>query len=97
MSNLIREYYEKADLSADLLTEKLEKFERNPDIAKEFEYWIKNGEFKCNGIEEKGYTAEKLASLSDLINGEGAFILLIELREKPEKALKRINGRFVIR
>ena len=43
MSNLIREYYEKADILGDLLTEKLEKFERNPDIAMEFEYWIKNG------------------------------------------------------
>ena len=97
MSSLIREYYKKVDLPSDLITEKLEKFERNPDIAMEFEYWIKNGEFKRGGIEEKGYTAEKLAELSDLIKGEGSFILLIELRERPEKAFKRINDWFAIR
>ncbi|MCR5461219.1 MAG: hypothetical protein K6F51_15250 [Acetatifactor sp.] len=97
MCDLIREYYEKAGITGELLTEKLEKFERNPDIAKEFEYWITNGEFKRGGVEEKGYTAEKLAALSDLIKGEGAFILLIELRERPEKAFKRISDWFAIR
>lgn len=77
-----------------LLSKKVELFERNPDIAKEFEYWIKNKSFKSEGIEEQGYSAEKIASLSEYMNGEGAFTLLVELRENPDKGLKRIHEGF---
>jgi len=45
-------------------------------------------------VEEHGYTAEKLSALSPYLNGEGAFALLIEFRENPEKALARIRKGF---
>lgn len=42
----------------------------------------------------EGYTAEKLASMSPYLDGEGAFMLLIELKENPDKAKKRIAEGF---
>lgn len=94
MSNTIKEFYEKAGTLPTLLAQKLSRFEKHPDIAQEFEYWIEHRKFKSNGIEEQGYTAEKLADLSDYLNGEGAFSLLLELRDSLDKALKRINKGF---
>lgn len=94
MSDLIKKFYKNAGTIPVLLARKTEIFERNPDIAQEFEYWITNKKFKSGGIEEQGYTAERLASISEYLNGEGAFALLVELRENPDKALKRIKGGF---
>ena len=95
MSEIIREFYAAAQIPAALIDEKIEKFNRHPDIMKEFECWIKQKEYKRDSaIEIEGYTASKLAELSPLINGEAAFVLLIELRENPKKALKRINKGF---
>ena len=45
----------------------------------------------------ENYTAEKISSLSEFMDGEGAFVLLIQLRENPQKALKRIKDGFVMR
>ena len=42
----------------------------------------------------EGYTAKKLSELSEYLNGDGAFVLLIELRENPEKAHRRIMQGF---
>lgn len=94
MSDLIKDFYKKAGTIPFLLSRKTEIFERNPDIASEFEYWIINKRFKSDGIVEQGYSAEKLASISEYLNGEGAFSLLVELRENPDRALKRIKGGF---
>ena len=95
MSKIIREFYEAAQIPVALIDEKIEKFNRHPDIKKEFEYWIEQKEYqRDSALEIEGYSASKLAKLSPLINGEAAFVLLIELRENPMKALKRINKGF---
>lgn len=94
MSKIISDFYEKAGTIPTLLTDKLNRFDNNQDIAREFEYWIEHKQYVSNGIEEQGYTAERIASLSEYLNGEGAFALLLELRENPEKALQRIQRGF---
>jgi len=94
-TDIIKEYYRKKNTRPVILEKKLTIFKRNEDIANEFEYWIENGNFKVNGVIEQGYTAEKLASLSKYMNGEAAFILLMELRENPDKALATINEGFI--
>lgn len=55
MSDLIKDFYKKAGTIPFLLSRKTEIFERNPDIAQEFEYWIINKRFKSDGIEEQRY------------------------------------------
>ena len=98
MSEIIKEYYSKADIMPLLLKSKLSKFEIHLDIAEEFEYWIKNKSYiKENAISVNGYTAEKLASLSEYLDGEGAFMMLIELRENPTKAMTKIENGFKIK
>lgn len=77
-----------------MLPQKLSQFEKHPDIAQEFEYWIEHRQFKSAGVEVKGYTAEKLAALSEYLDGEGSFSVLVELRENPDKALRRIKRGF---
>ena len=98
MSEMIKEYYSKADIMPLLLKSKLAKFEKHLDISKEFEYWIKNKSYiQENAISVNGYTAEKLASLSEYLDGEGAFMMLIELKENPSQAMTKIENGFKIK
>lgn len=95
MSNVIETFYKDNNIPEFLLKQKMAKFENNPDVAGEFEYWIKNKKYKQQEtvvVEE--YTAEKISQLSEYMDGEGAFMLLIELRENPDRAKKRIEEGF---
>ena len=98
MMNIIRNYYEKAGIPAIMINKKVASFEKNPDIAKEFEYWIQTKEYITeNCVSVENYTAEKISRLAEFVDGEGAFSLLVQLRENPQKALKRIENGFVMR
>ena len=94
MSKIIEEYYAKADVMPLFLKMKLAKLNKHPDIAGEFEHWISKQRYKIGGIKVNGYSAKDLANLSPFLDGEGAFMLLIELRETPEKAMKKIKNGF---
>ncbi|MBR6967809.1 MAG: hypothetical protein IKH78_04665 [Ruminococcus sp.] len=92
MSIIIEEYYKKNNIPLPLLKSKLLKFEKHPDIATEFEYWITNSNYYTeDAVCVEGYTAKKLSEESPYLNGEGAFMMLIELREAPNKALQIIS------
>lgn len=97
MSKIIENYYKQADVMPLLLKQKMNKLTRNNDVLKEFEYWIEHKQYIANGVSIEGYTAKALAELSDYIDGEAAFMLLIELREAPDKALCRIKSGFKIK
>lgn len=98
MSKVIEEYYKKTKLPEPLIVKKLEALDRNQDIQAEFEAWIESKLFKEEGfVEVVGYSAKSIAEMSRFVNGEGAFMLLIELRENREKALKRISDGFRIK
>ena len=98
MSKIIEEYYKSANIKPFLLKQKMEKFKKHADIATEFEYWIQNKKYSNdNVVTIEGYTAQSIAVLSKLLNGEGAFMLLIELRENPAKALARIEKGFKVK
>lgn len=91
MNTMIKKFYEDCRFPEFLMEDILGKFEKNPDIAREFEYWIENKDFNTeNAIEIEGYTAKSLAEKSEYLNGEGAFTMLIELRENPQNALKQL-------
>ena len=96
MSKVIETYYKDAGIMPLLLKQKMAAFEKHLDIAAEFEYWISNKEY-LDGVNIEGYTAKSIAALSPYMDGEGAFQLLIELRERPDKAKKRINDGFKIK
>lgn len=97
MSNLIAAFYKENNLPEFLIKQKILAFERNKDIAEEFEYWIEHKSYLQNGISIEGYTAQSLADMSSYVNGEAAFILLIELRESPDKAMQRIKNGFKVK
>lgn len=93
--DIIRNYYKKTNLMDLLIDKKIEIFEKHPDIAKEFEYWITNNSYISeNAVVEQNYTAKKLSMLSEYLDGEGAFMYLIKLREDPEKTIERIRKGF---
>lgn len=95
MSNIIKDYYEKAHTMPALVEQKIERFNKHPDIAAEFEYWITNHKYKTSDVVTVcDYTAQKLSELSPYLKGEGAFALLLELRDDPERAKKRIAKGF---
>ncbi len=98
MKEIIKEYYGKAKIMPNLLTSKLEKFENNEDIAKEFAYWIEHKKYLTeNCVIINGYTAEKLSKLSPYLVGEASFLLLVELRENPKQALDKISKGFKVK
>lgn len=97
MKHVIEDFYAKAKIPTALLGPKIEKLRSNKDVLEEFEYWITHRKYKADGIEINGYSAQKLAMLSRFLDGEGAFMLLIELRENPEKAMKRIKQGFKLK
>ena len=95
MSAVIKKFYEENKIPGILIKQKLDKFEKNPDIAEEFEYWIEHKNYKTDGaVSIEGYTARKLSEESAYLNGDGAFVMLIELRENPKKALNQITKGF---
>lgn len=91
MSEIIKEYYKKTKLDDAQINSKIEKFTKHEDVKKEFEYWIEHKHFIENGLVVEGYSASKLAESSSYLNGEGAFVMLMKLRENPENALKQIK------
>ena len=93
MNKVIEQYYKDAHIMPLLLKKKMAAFEKHPDIAGEFEYWIANNQY-CEGVCVEGYTAKAIAELSPFMDGEGAFMLLIELSENPDKAKQRIAAGF---
>jgi len=91
MSSIIEEYYAQAKVKPVIMKQKLYKLQQHTDISQEFEYWIQNGIYKTvDYVSVNGYTAQKLSVLSEFVDGEAAFMLLIELRENPERANRRI-------
>lgn len=96
MSKIIKEYYEKAGVMPILIDSKLKILSRNSDIEEEFEYWISNKKY-MDSVSVEGYTASKLAEISTYLKGEGVFMMLIELREEPEKVKKRLANGFKIK
>lgn len=95
MNDIIRQFYEKNNLPKPIVEQKVAAFSRHSDIAEEFEHWITDRTYKAEGaVTVEGYTAKKLSELSEYLNGDGAFVLLIELRENPDKAHRRIMQGF---
>ena len=97
MSKVIENYYKQANVMPLLLKQKMIKLQRNADIMREYEYWIEHKQYQNNGLSVEGYTAQALAELSAYTDGEAAFMLLIELRETPERALRRIKNGFKVK
>ena len=95
MSAVIKKFYEDNKIPGIILSQKLEKFEKNPDIASEFEYWIEHKAYRLDNVVcIEGYTAKRLSEVSEYLTGEGSFMMLIELRESPKKALANIEKGF---
>lgn len=98
MLTTIENYYNKLGLNPMLLKRKMSKLAAHPDIAEEFASWIENQVFLDeNCVTVDGYTAKKIADLSEFLYGEGAFMLLIELRDDPTRAYERIKEGFSIK
>lgn len=94
MIEIIKKYYHDINGIEAQVQDKLEKLERNKDVMEEFANWINTQKYSDAGVEVEGYTAEKLAKISRFLSGEGAFMLLIELRENPMVARRRIEVGF---
>lgn len=97
MNQILEEYYSQVSAHPLLLKQKYDKLQKHADICAEFEHWITNQEYTKEGIIVEGYSAESLSKLSPFLDGEGAFMLLIELRENPMRAIARIQEGFKIK
>lgn len=96
----IRKYLSKLEGTTDVVVEKLVKpYYGHPDIANEFEYWIRTKTFVSNNpITEQGYTAQRIYNeFGDRLQASGIFSLLITLRTNPEKGLNYIKTNFPIK
>lgn len=93
----IKKYFISVGLDEDFIERKIIQYSKHQDIADEFSYWITNNQYKEDGIQVEGYTAKQLSELSEYLIGEGSFSMLIMLRDKPEKAKKKIQEGFRIK
>lgn len=93
----IKKYLISAGLDEEFIERKLYQYSKHTDIADEFANWIVSGQYIEDGIQVEGYTAKQLSELSEYLVGEGSFSMLIMLREKPEKAKKKIQEGFRIK
>lgn len=93
----ICEYYENIGLPKMLISHKLKCFANHSDIKAEFEYWLENQKYTSACVSVDGYTAKELAEKYPVLDGEGVFSLLIQLRDNPEKAYKRIARGFIVK
>lgn len=95
---IIREYLMKANVPEVILNKKMTSYGKHLDIAKEFENWILTKKYADkNCVKVENYSAKDLAKLSEFLDGEGAFSMLIQLREKPNQALRKIKEGFLLR
>lgn len=98
MISVVEKYYKKAGVIPFLLKGKIARLEKNPDILSEFVKWIESGAYKEQDcVTVSGFSAKELAKKSPLLDGEGAFMTLIELRENPEEAKEMIAKHLVIK
>lgn len=97
MSEIIENYYRKTKLEDFQIKSKMDLLDKHNDIKAELEYWIQNQCYKQDGIVVEGFSAESLAKESKLLDGEGAFIMLIKLRERPEVAKRQIANGFIMK
>lgn len=95
MSQIIEKFYTDNSIPKVLLGQKIKMFDKHKDIAAEFEKWITTKQYVTDdAVTVEGYTAKRLAETSDYLNGEGAFVMLVELKENPQKALEQIKKGF---
>lgn len=93
----IKKYFTMKENQTDVVANQLtKKYYDYPDIANEFEYWIRTQKFvEKNPITEQGYTAQKLYDqFHDVLDVPGVFAELITLRTDPEKGLEYIKNNF---
>jgi len=92
----IRNYLKSKDLSDEVISNLSKPYYNHPDIANEFEYYIRTSNFvEENPITESGYTAKRLyEEHKDKLDISGVFAMLRTLRENPEKGLKTIADNF---
>lgn len=96
--SIIRKYYDKTKLPNMLIDRNVALFDKHPDIKKEFEHWLETKEYIVdNAVSVEQYTAKSLSELSDFLDGEGAFLMLVQLRETPKKALAKIARGFKLK
>lgn len=93
----INDYLKSIGLPEKMIEKKINEFAKHKDIADEFIYWIENKSYMCDGIYVEGYSAKTIGAKSILFDGLTAFTLLIQLREDPEKALKKISNNPLIK
>lgn len=95
---LIEEYYNESKLPKEIIPRVLSGFERNPDIAEEFEYYLEHKAFKKNNpVTIEGYTAEKLSEMSVYMKGGSLFNFMVQLREQPKTAQAIIKSGFKVK
>ena len=95
--SMIRDYYEQIRLPSILIDNEVAAFNKHPDIKREFEYWLESREYivdNCAVVEN--YTAKSIAEQFTVLDGEGAFRLLVQLRDDPKEAHELINSGFII-
>lgn len=92
----IRNYLKSKELTDVVISNLTKPYYNHPDIANEFEYYIRTSNFiEENPITESGYTAKRLyEEHKDKLDISGVFAMLRTLRENPEEGLKTIANNF---
>ena len=95
-SRIIQYLFKKGLKNPALAGELAKKLTKYSDIKHEVLFWLINNQFPENGLDIHGYTAAKIAELAPFLDGIGVYDFLVDLRENPDQAQKRIAAGFPI-
>lgn len=77
------------------LQQVLDKIIKYEDIFEDFYHWLETREYDHEGVViVEGYNAQSLVDLAPMLDGVGACNFLVDLREQPEEALRKIKEGF---
>ena len=70
----------------------LDKIIKYDDILNDFCHWLETRDYyNEDAVVVEGYSAQAIVDAMPMLDGIGAYDMLVDLRERPKEALKALN------
>lgn len=69
----------------------LDRLKTQPGVYDEFCDWLATRKFPENGIKFYGYSAAKIVSIQPALSALAAYLLIVDLHDRPEQTLRYLE------
>lgn len=95
MDQVMQYCLEELKMPKPIATMIINTLSEQPDIFEEFKKWLETRSYDMDdAISVEGYTAKAISEIAPFFDGIGVYGFLVELREDPEHAKKKIKQGF---